>query len=89
MLILAKLIGLIAIIVMQVYHKNFILSDALVRFSQTTIHLIVIFLNKNYPEQIIKYHGALLVFSLIPMTIVSFFPGIEQKEDLQTKLLQH
>ena len=82
MLFLPRLITTIVIIAMQIYRKNFILSDALVRLSQASIALIVIYLNKKYPAHVLKYHGSMLVFSLIPMPIVSFFPGIDSKEDL-------
>jgi hypothetical protein len=76
------LVTTIVILAIQIYEKKFSLSDALVRLSQASINLIVIFLNKKYPTHILKYHGALLVISLIPMTIVSFIPGIESNEDL-------
>jgi len=76
-LILARLITTIVILAMQINQKKFSLSDALVRLSQASIHLIVIILNKKYPIHVLNHHGSLLIFSLIPMTIISFIPGIE------------
>jgi cadmium resistance protein CadD (predicted permease) len=90
LLFLARIIQTIVIIAMQLYRKDFMVSDALVRLGQCSLHLIAIYLNKQFPLRFLKYHGSMLVISMIPMTIHCFFPNWSgHKEDLQTNLLQH
>ena len=49
LLFLARFIQTIVIIAMQLYRKDFIISDALVRLGQCSLHLITIYLNKQFP----------------------------------------
>ena len=90
LLILARFIQTIVIMGMQIYRKDFLISDALVRLGQCSLHLITIYLNRQFPLRFLKYHGSMLVISMIPMTIHCFFPSRNgHVEDLQTSLLQH
>jgi hypothetical protein len=49
LLFLARFIQTIVIMAMQLYRKDFIISDALVRLGQCSLHLITIYLNKQFP----------------------------------------
>lgn len=49
LLFLARFIQVIAIMAMQLYRKDFIISDAIVRLGQCSLHLIAIYLNKQFP----------------------------------------
>jgi hypothetical protein len=82
-LFLARFLQTIVIMAMQLYRKDFMISDALVRLGQCSLHLIAIYLNKQFPLRFLKYQGSMLVISMIPMTIHCFFPNMSgHKEDI-------
>ena len=49
LLIVAKFLQTIAIFGVQLYNKDFIISDNIVRIIQLLIHLITIYINKKCP----------------------------------------
>ena len=49
LLIAAKFLQTIAIIGVQLYNKDFIISDNIVRIIQLLIHLMAIYINKKFP----------------------------------------